>query len=195
MTRRASLAALHGTQTLSLALAALSLVACSEGDTQKSWNELSTCLAGPAAQSGLAVRIAQLRSIALGNTTTSNQKSGWPARCAGKAEDLYAALGTSSEGAPLKRKLHERLACGESKGTCTLPTDSSLISVATELWEAAASAGLKTEAAPGVAAPEAAPPALLNSTTWKSFSDRSLSLVGPQLVADGRAVLLLKPSE
>jgi hypothetical protein len=193
MTRRASLAARP--KTLCLALAASSLVACSEGDAQKSWNELSTCLAGSAAQSPLAARVAQLRSIALANTSTSSQKSGWPARCAGAADDLYAALGTSSENAMLKRKLHERLACGDSKGTCALPTDSSLISVATELWEAAASAGLKTEPAPAVTAPRAAPPAILNATTWKSFSDKSLSLVGPLLTADGRAVLLLKPSE
>lgn len=95
----------------------------------------------------------------------------------------------------LKRKLHERLACGDNKGTCTLPTDSSLISVATELWESASSAGLKTEAAPGVAAPHAAPPPLLSATTWKSFSDKPLSLVGPLLTPDGRAVVLLKPSE
>jgi len=195
MTRRASKATPDRTKMLSVALAALSLAACSEGDAQKSWNELSTCLAGPAAQSALAVRVAQLRSIALGNTATSSQKTGWPARCAGPADDLYAALGTSSEGALLKRKLHERLACGDNKGTCTLPTDSSLISVATELWEAAASAGLKTEPAAGIPAPQAAPPALLNSSAWQSFSDKPLSLVGPLLTPDGRAVLLLKPSE
>ena len=177
------------------ALVALSVAACSEGDAQKAWNELSTCLAGPAAQSALAVRVARLRSIALGNTATLGAKTGYPARCGGPADDLYAALGTSSEGAILKRKLHERLACADQKGTCTLPTDSSLISVATELWEAAASAGLKTEAAPGVAAPQAAPPALLNNTRWKSFSDKALSLVGPLLTPDGRAALLLKPTE
>lgn len=182
-------------QRLSLTLVALSLAACSEGDAQKSWNELSTCLAGPAAQSALAVRVAQLRAIALGNTVTLGAKSGYPARCAGAADELYAALGTSSEGALLKRKLRERLACSDNKGTCTLPTDSSLISVATELWEMAASAGLKTEAAPGVAAPQTAPPPLLNSSSWKSFSDRSLNLAGPLLTPDGRALLLLKPSE
>src|SRR6478735_1948393 len=195
MSRRASLAKFDCSKSLRLALVALSLAACSEGDAQKSWNELSTCLAGPAAQSALAVRVGQLRSIALGNAASSTQKSGWPARCAGPADDLYAALGTSSEGALLKRKLHERLACADSKGTCTLPTDSSVISVATELWEAAASAGLKSEPAPGVPVPQAAPPALLNATTWQSFSDKPLNLVGPLLTPDGRAVLLLKPSE
>jgi len=193
MMRRASIAARP--KTLCLVLAAMGLAACSEGDAQKSWNELSTCLAGSAAQSTLAVRAAQLRSIALANTSTSSKRTGWPARCAGAADELYAALGTSSENALLKRKLHERLACGDTKGTCTLPTDSSLTSVATELWEAASSTGLKTEAAPGVAAPQSAPPALLNAKTWKSFSDKSFSLVGPLLMPDGRAVLLLKPSE
>lgn len=195
MTRRASLTASPRPNTICLGVVALSLVACSEGDAQKSWNELSTCLAGPAAQSALTARVAQLRSIALANTTASNQKSGWPGRCAGAADDLYAALGTSAEGAMLKRKLHERLACADNKGTCALPTDSSLISVATELWEAAASAGLKTEPAAGVTAPQAASPALLNATTWKSFSDQPLSLVGPLLTPDGRAVALLKPRE
>jgi len=192
MTRQVRIAA---SKTLNLALVAVSLVACSNGDAQKSWNELSTCLAGRAAPSALAVRIAQLRSIALGNPTSTATKSGWPARCATLADDLYAALGTGSEGAPLKRKLHERLACADEKRTCTLPTDSSLISVSTELWEGAASAGLKTEAAPGVAAPEPAPPALLDSATWKSFSAKPFSLVGPLLTPDGRAALLLKPSE
>ncbi len=193
--RRAPTAPGDRPKTLSLALVGLSLAACSDGEAQKAWNELSTCLAGPAAQSALAVRVAQLRSIALGNPATSGDKTGYPARCASRADDLYAALGTSSERAMLKRKLHERLACGDNKGTCTLPTDSSLISVATELWEAAASAGLKTEPSPDVAAPQAAPPALLNSATWRSFSDKSLSLVGPLLTPDGRAAVLLKPSE
>src|SRR4051812_5361309 len=134
MTRRAPAAEMDRPRRLSLALVALSLAACSDGNAQKSWNELSTCLAGSAAQSALAVRVAQLRSIALGNTATSGKSSGWPARCASLADDLYAALGSSSENALLKRKLHERLACAEDKRTCTLPTDSSLISVATELW-------------------------------------------------------------
>lgn len=195
MTRRDLVRGTRCPTTLGFAFVAMGLTACSDGDAQKSWNELSTCLAGPAAQSALSVRVAQLRSIALGNTKTLATKAGYPTRCAGHADDLYAALGTSSEGALLKRKLHERLACGDNKGTCTLPTDSSLISVATELWEAAASAGLKTEAAPGIAAPEAAPPPFLTNATWKSFSDRSLSLVGPLLAADGRATVLLKPNE
>lgn len=193
MTRRARIPALP--KTLCVALVASSLAACSEGEAQKAWNELTTCLAGPAAKEPLTVRVARLRSVALANTSTSSSKSAWPMRCGAAADELYAALGTSSEGALLKRKLHERLACGDNKGACTLPTDSSLISVSTELWEAASSAGLKTEAAPGVTPPQAALPPLLNAADWKSFSDRSLSLVGPLLTPDGRAVLLLKPSE
>jgi len=193
MTRRAWAAVLSN--TFCLAFLGSGLVACSEGDAQKSWNELSTCLAGSAAQSPLAVRMAQLRSIALANPAPSSQKSAWPARCAGHADDLYASLGSDSEFASLKRKLHERLACTDNKGTCTLPTDSSLISVTTELWEAASHAGLKNEPAPGVIVPKAAAPAVLDAHTWKSFSDRSLSLVGPLLTVDGRAVVILKPSE
>jgi hypothetical protein len=70
-----------------------------------------------------------------------------------------------------------------------------LISVATELWEAANNGGLKTEATPGVPAPNAAPAPLLSAATWKSFSDKPQSLVGPLLTPDGRAILLLKASE
>jgi len=195
MTRPAPHACLAHPKTFRVALIACSLVACSDGDAQKSWNELSTCLAGSAAKSALPVRLAELRSIALANPSVAGTKTGWPTRCAGAADDLYAALGTSSENAMLKRKLHERLACGDTKGTCTLPTDSSLISVATELWEGAATAGLKTETVTNVTMPQAAPAALLTSSTWKSFSDKPLGLVGPQLTPDGRAVLLLKPSE
>ena len=115
MTRRAPTNAVPRPQMLRSALVALSVAACSEGDAQKSWNELSTCLAGPAAQSTLAVRVARLRSIALGNTATLGAKTGYPARCGGPADDLYAALGTSSERAILKRKLHERLACADQQ--------------------------------------------------------------------------------
>ncbi|HEX7451177.1 MAG TPA: hypothetical protein VF294_02790, partial [Polyangiaceae bacterium] len=183
-------------RTLALSAAVLSTFACGGGgDTQKSWNALSTCLAGPAALEPLVARVSQLRLIELGNSSTANSKTGWPARCGGSADDLYAALGTDSEGALLKSKLHQRLACADTKGSCSPPTDSSLISVATELWEAAASAGLKTESAPGVAAPEASPAPLLAAASWKSFSDKPRSLVGPLLTPDGRAILLLKASE
>ncbi len=159
----------------------LGLVACSDGDAQKSWSALSTCLAGPAAQSALAARVQQLRSIELGNSATLAKKDGWPARCGAPADDLYAALGSSSEGAQLKRKLHERLGCSDTKGSCSPPTDASLISVATELWEAASSAGLKNDPAPGVPAPDAAAAPQLSATNWKSFSDKPQSLVGPLL--------------
>ncbi len=137
----------------------------------------------------------QLRSIELGNSATLAKKDGWPARCGAPADDLYAALGSSSEGAQLKRKLHERLGCSDTKGSCSPPTDASLISVATELWEAASSAGLKNDPAPGVPAPDAAAAPQLSATNWKSFSDKPQSLVGPLLTPDGRAALLLKPRE
>ncbi|HEY1534529.1 MAG TPA: hypothetical protein VGF76_10935, partial [Polyangiaceae bacterium] len=183
-------------RTLAVFAAVLLSSACSEGgDTQKSWNALSTCLAGPAAVQPLAARVSQLRLIELGNSSTANLKTGWPGRCGAAADDLYAALGTDSDGALLKSKLHQRLACADTKGSCSPPTDSSLISVATELWEAAASGGLKTESAPGVAAPEAASAPLLNAPSWKSFSDKPMSMVGPLLTPDGRAILLLKAGE
>src|ERR1700710_1981507 len=113
-------------RTLALFAAVLSTSACSEGgDTQKSWNALTTCLAGPAALQPLAARVSQLRLIELGNSSTANSKTGWPARCGASADDLYAALGTDSDGALLKSKLHQRLACADSKGSCSPPTDSS----------------------------------------------------------------------
>lgn len=194
MTRSLTRFVFDSNATLALLLGAASLVACSStGDTQKSWNALSTCLAGPAATQPLAARAAALRSYQLGNSGAP--KSGWPGRCGSYADDLYAAIGTDSEGALLHGKLHERFACGDTKGSCTPPTDSSLISVATELWEAAGSAGLKTEAASGVPTPNAAPAPLLTASSWKSFSDKPQSLVGPLLTPDGRAILLLKASE
>jgi hypothetical protein len=177
------------------ALLACALCACSEGDAQKSWNALGTCLAGPAATSPLAARTAALRAIQLANGATANTKDSWPKRCSGYADDLYAALGTASETALLKTKMHERLGCGDNKGTCAPPTDSSLISVATELWEAATNGGLKTELATGVPTPSAAPAPLITAASWKSFSDKPLRMVGPLLTPDGRAILLLKASE
>ncbi|MEP7052848.1 MAG: hypothetical protein ABJB12_20955, partial [Pseudomonadota bacterium] len=194
MTRLVPRSVFDRSATRAALLGALSLAACSgAGDTQKSWNALSTCLAGPAATATLPARVAALRSYELGNTGAA--KTGWPGRCGTFADDLYAAIGTDSDSAPLRRKLHERFACGDSKGTCTPPTDSSLISVATELWEAATGGGLKTEAAAGVPAPNAAPAPLLSAAAWRSFSDKPQRLVGPLLTPDGRAILLLKPSE
>ena len=193
--KRASLFKDRYRTTLLTPLLALGVCACSDGDAQKSWSALSTCLAGPAAQSALAARVQQLRSIELANSATATKKDGWPARCGAPADDLYAALGSSSEGAQLKRKLHERLGCSDTKGTCSPPTDASLISVATELWEGASAAGLKNDPAAGVPVPDAASAPQLSASAWKSFSDKPQSLVGPLLTPDGRASLLLKPRE
>lgn len=186
----------HRRCTRAVLLLTLAEAGCSEADAQKSWSALSTCLAGPAASGALAPRVAQLRLIQLANPPASATKPAWPARCGSAADDLYAALGTSSEGASLKRKLHERFACADDKkGSCAPPSDSGLISAATELWEAANSAGLKNEASSTVAQPQAAPPPLVNADGWKSFSDKSLVLVGPQLTSSGGAQLLLKARE
>jgi hypothetical protein len=136
-----------------------------------------------------------LRSIQLANGASAAAKDGWPKRCSGYADDLYAALGSASETALLKTKMHERLGCGDSRGTCSPPTDSSLVSVATELWEAATNGGLKTELAAGIPTPSTAPAPLITAATWKSFSDKPLRMVGPLLTPDGRAILLLKGTE
>ena len=192
MIRRASSVAFDSRATLLVSLLGLSLAACSDGDAQKSWNALSTCLAGPAAQSPLAARVAQLRAIQLGNPAVA--KDAWPRRCGGAADDLYAALGSESDGAMFKRKLHDRLGCSDTKGSCTLPTDSTLISIATELWEGAKSSNLNTEPAPGVGAPQSAVP-LIAGAAWQSFSAAPLAVVGPLLTPDGRANVLLKARE
>jgi hypothetical protein len=70
-------------------------------------------------------RTQTLRAIELANSGSASDKNGWPKRCAPYADDLYAALGSASQTALLKTKLHERLGCGDNKGTCTPPTDSS----------------------------------------------------------------------
>jgi hypothetical protein len=183
------------TSALCLGLILPSLSACSSDDAQKSWSAFSTCLAGSAATSPLLARTQTLRAIELANSGSASDKNGWPKRCAPYADDLYAALGSASQTALLKTKLHERLGCGDNKGTCTPPTDSSLISVATELWEAAANSGLKSELASGVPTPNSGPAPLLSAPVWKSFSDKPARLVGPLLTPDGRAILLLKASE
>src|SRR5450432_3586690 len=95
--------------TQSLLLLALAGVACSDGDAQKSWNALSTCLAGSSSTSPLATRVQQLRLVELASAGVSASKDAWPRRCGGYADDLYAALGTSGDSALLKAKLHERL--------------------------------------------------------------------------------------
>ena len=195
MIHRADRAHLQFRAGLTLALLAVGSSACSNNDAQKSWNALGTCLAGSAASGPLAARATQLRLIQLANTGAATDSAGWPKRCAGYADDLYAALGSASETALLKTKLHERLACGDSKGTCTPPTDSSLISVATELWEAAANVGLKTEVASGISLPSAAAPPVITAPSWKSFSDKPMRMVGPLLTPDGRAIVLLKANE
>lgn len=192
MMRCISRIAFAGRCPLLALLLALSSAACSDGDAQKNWNALSTCLAGPAAQGPLATRVTQLRSIQLANPSAA--KDAWPRRCGGSADELYAALGSDSEGAMLKRHLHERLGCNDTKGSCTLPTDTTLISIATELWEGAATSNLKTEAAPGISAPQTATP-LVTGAAWKSFSAAPSALVGPLLTPDGRANLLLKARE
>ena len=95
----------------------------------------------------------------------------------------------------MKRKLAAKLGCNEEKTSCKVPADSSLVSAATELWEAAKAADLKTEPAAGVTTPAPASEPALNAQSFKSFSKATLRVVGPELTADGGAVLLLKAEE
>jgi hypothetical protein len=162
----------------------------SGGDAQKSWNELSSCIAGKAAAAELPERIKAIRQIQLG--ANSAGKDAWPARCAEYANALNQSISNSGPTAILKRKLAAKLNCSEEKTSCKLPGDNSLISTATELWEAAKSAELKTEQAPSVAAPAPAAEPALDAKSFKSFSPAPLRVVGPELRADGTALLLLK---
>jgi hypothetical protein len=165
---------------------------CDDGGAPKAWSALSACLQGNAEVPGAAERVHRVRLIQLANSAPNPEKTGWPARCATHADELYAALGGGSETAVLRRKLSERLNCSETKGSCALTNDASLASAIVELTEAARSVGLKLEPAPNVPAPEVGPEPALDQKGWKSFSDAPLALLGPELAPDGRALALLK---
>ena len=183
-------------EAMLVGLGALGLVACGEDASGKNWSALATCLAGPAANAPVAERVPKLRQIMLGNppSATAN-KDAWPKRCAPLADDLYASLDGSGKPALLKRKLHDRFGCTDAKGSCAITGDTALISMTTELWEAAKSAELKLEPATNVTAPPAAPAPPVDAKNWKSFSDKPLRVSGPVLAGDGRALLALKPTE
>jgi hypothetical protein len=93
----------------------------------------------------------------------------------------------------LRRTLSGKLGCADDKASCTFPTDSTLISVTTELWEGAKGAQLKTEPAASVKAPAPLPEPAITAASWKSFSAEPKSVIGPRLNADGSVVLLLAP--
>jgi hypothetical protein len=179
---------------LMTAAALLGLVACGDDASSKSWSALATCLAGPAASAPVAQRVPKLRQIMLGNPP-STAKDAWPKRCATYADDLYASLDSSGKPDILKRKLHDRFGCTDTKGSCAIPLDTSLVSITTELWESAQSAELKLEPASNVTAPTAAPPPPIDAKSWKSFSDKPLRVSGPVLTSDGRALVVLKTTE
>jgi hypothetical protein len=178
-----------------IGVGALGLFACGEDASNKHWSELATCLAGPAASAAVAERVPKIRQVMLGNPPSANAKDGWPKRCAPFADDLYASLDSSGKPSLLKRKLHERFGCTDTKGSCTIAGDTALVSTTTELWEAANSAELKLEPAASVSAPAAAPPPTVDAKSWKSFSDKPLRVSGPVLTSDGRALVALKPAE
>jgi hypothetical protein len=176
-------------------VASLALLGCESGDASKQWSALATCIAGPAATSPLTERAQKLRQYQLASPAPGASKDAWPTRCSASADDLYASLDKSGKTGLLKRKLNDRLGCSEQKGSCKLPADSSLLTVATELWESAKSAELELVAAPGVAAPPAAAPPVVDAKSWKSFSAKPMRLAGPVLTSDGRVVVVLKAAE
>jgi hypothetical protein len=171
------------------------LAGCSEDTSGKQWSALATCLAGPAAAAPVTERVPKLRQILLGNSSTASAKDTWPSRCAPMADDLYGALDKSGKTAMLKRKLNERFGCNDTKGSCKIAGETSLISTTTELWESAKTANLTIEPAPNVPAPAAAPPPLIDAKSWKSLSEKPARVSGPVLASDGRALLVLKPAE
>jgi hypothetical protein len=174
--------------------AGLLAVGCAGDDTPKAWSALSTCLAGKAAKEPLPARVQAMRLIQLAGAASA-AKDAWPKRCAPYADDLYASLGTSADTALLRGKMEQKLRCSPTKGSCTLPTDSSLLTATTDLWDAAKSMGLSSEPAASVPAPESSPPPLLDSKGWKVLSEKPAGLAGPTLTSDGRGILLLKVGE
>jgi hypothetical protein len=166
---------------------------CESGDASKSWSELATCLAGNAAAGELPKRLSTVRLTQLNGAEANATKEGWPNRCAPHANALYAALPSSGKGSVLRRTLSGKLGCVDDKPSCTFPTDSTLISVTTELWEGAKGAELKTEPAAAVKAPAPLPEPTITAASWKSFSAEPKHMIGPRLNADGSAALLLAP--
>jgi hypothetical protein len=179
----------------SLVLVSLAPLGCENSEAPKAWSTFATCLAGPAAASPLVERAQKIRQFQLASPNPNAPKDTWPKRCSSAADDLYASLDKSGKTGLMKRKLTERLGCKEQKGSCAVPADGSLLSISTELWESAKSAGLELQPVQGVQAPAAAPPPVVDAKTWKSFSPKPLRLAGPVLTSDGRAVVVLKAAE
>lgn len=172
------------------------LFGCDSGEAPKAWSTFAACIAGPAASSPLVERAQKLRQYQLANPSGATAaKDAWPKRCSASADDLYASLDKSGKTGLLKRKLSERLGCSEQKGSCNVPADGSLLSITTELWESAKSSQLELTAVQGVPAPTAAPPPVVDSKSWKSFSAKPLRVAGPVLTTDGRALVVLKAAE
>jgi hypothetical protein len=173
---------------------AIALSACSDDTSGKNWSALASCLAGPAANAPVVERVPKIRQMLLGSTAPAGAKDTWPDRCAPIADDLYAGLDKSGKTALLKRKLHDRFGCTDSKGSCKIAGETTLISATTELWESAKSADLKLEPVSG-SAPAPAPAPMLDAKAWKSFAEKPMRVSGPILTEDGRALLVLKPAE
>jgi hypothetical protein len=177
-------------------LVCLSAAGCSSEEAPKAWNSLSACLAGKTASAPALARVQHMRLVQLANAAPTASKDAWPARCAPYADELFAALPSSGSGSQLQRKLGEKLGCTEEKGSCKLVSGPTILSLSAELWDAAKDSGLTaTEPTAGVALPEPAPAPVVDAKTWKSFSAKPMSVAGPVQTGDGRAVLVLKPSE
>jgi hypothetical protein len=181
-----------GTAPLFCLLLAPLLGSCSGGDAPKAWNELSTCLAGSASTGELVKRIDAVRRIQLNPDETEGGAAGWPTRCTPHANALHAAISGATEYVLLERLMRQKLNCTEGKSSCAFPTDSTMLSITTELWDAAKSAKFVTATAPNVKAPVPAPPPAIKASDWKSFSKEPLLVVGPAVGSDGTARVLLK---
>lgn len=179
-----------------LLLAASGAVGCASDETPKAWNALASCIVGKDAASPLVKRVQALRLIQLANASgDANAKDGWPQRCNGYADDLFATLPTSGESAILRGKLRDKLGCTETKGSCKLRNDASLLTTTTDLFDAAKSSNLTTQEASGVPAPTAAAAPLIDAKSWKSLSPKPVKVSGPTLTSTGRGVLVLKGTE
>jgi hypothetical protein len=188
---RAGLRSIVGSSAL--AGAVVLALGCSEGNAEKSWSSLATCLAGKSASGTVVERFQTVRLLQLASPANP-PKDAWPTRCAPLADELFAALPTSGSGSMLRRKLADRSGCKEEKGSCKFVVDPSLLAITTELWESAKDSGLAvTEPAAGVPVPEVPAAPLFDAKSWKSFSAKPVRISGPAVASEGRALVVLKP--
>lgn len=177
-----------------LVLGALS-VGCDRGDSNKSWSEFSRCMVGDGVDQPAQVA-ARLRSIELTERQPPkawDAKGQWPGRCEGYANALFSSLGNDTGAKLLKRSLKGQLGCDEETESpgCRFAPDGAILPAAAELWEAAATAGLKADATAAVPVPKH-DVSLQSSDGWKPLVGKDYQVAGTHVTSSGHVRLLLK---